>query len=273
MKSQWIKIVLFASVFVFLYACSKNNGAQDILNKARESYSQKDYQQATALIDSIGKQYPKAFTEIKAGMALLDSVRRGENEMTIRICDSLLITNNSALESLKKQFVYKKDKEFDDIGIYYPKEIYSTSLPQNSMLRSAVNEKGEMYIESMFVGSRKHNQLAVITKDGSKAETVRETNDGLNYSFIHSGRGYETIRFTEMTDNGVIRFISDNADKPMSAQLKGKATDSYTLSQNMKSGIVKTYKLKQLITRQDSLNQEREKSIFKIEYLDGRSKQ
>lgn len=273
MKSQWVRVVLFISVFIFLYACSKDNGAQEILNKARESYNQKDYQQATSLIDSIGKAYPKAYTEIKAGMALLDSVRRGENEVTIRMCDSLLMANNNELESLKKQFIYKKDKEYDEVGTYYPKEIYSTSLPQNSTLRSAVNEKGEIYIESVFVGGRKHNQLAVVTKDGKKMETVSETSDGLNYSFIHSGKGYETIRFTEKTENGVIRFISDNVDRPMTLQLKGKNTDSYLLSQNMKSGVSKSYKLKQLITKQDSLNQQREKSIFKIEYLNGRNKQ
>ena len=267
-----IKVALFVSVLTVMSACKKDDGAQQLLNSARESYRSKDYIVANQLIGSIGKQYPKAFEEIKAGMMLLDSVRRGENEVKIKLCDSLLVINNDKLEKLKREFVYKKDKEYDELGTYYPKKTFSNNMPTANTLKSGVNEKGQMHLESISLGGRKHHRLAIKAKDGAKVQTLDETSDGLNYSFQHSGVGYETIRFIEMTDNGVAKFIVDNIKQPMTVTLEGKNTDSYTLTELMKSGIINSYSLKELIVTRDSLNAEREKAMYKIEYLIQRKK-
>jgi len=79
-------------LFVFLYACTsdKDNGAQSRLDNARKYFNQKEYDLATREIDSIKILYPKAIEQRKAGLALLDSVRRGENNHIISTCDSLI---------------------------------------------------------------------------------------------------------------------------------------------------------------------------------------
>lgn len=267
-------IYLFLSAicvaFIFFSCKPGRSDAELALAKAREMYREKDYSGAKQAIDSLKVLYSKAFDEIRAGLALLDSVRRGENELNISVSDSLIGRMSVSVDSLKKMFVYARDKRYDDIGTYYPKETYSAGVPSTG-LRSGVDEKGKMFIESVFVGgSARHNILTVSAKNGLKAQTLAENGDGLNYSFQNSGARFEIIRFSGTTDNGVAKFIAENQDQPLTITLGGRNTNSYSLSPAMKKGILKSYLLSTWIGQVDSLTSEKEKAMFRLEYLNGK---
>lgn len=256
-------------LFGLLSACSsKNNQEPQLwLDAARQHYNQKEYALATQAIDSLKVLHPKAFDQIKAALVLLDSVRKGENNQIIETCDSLISSFEPKIEQTKRMFVYQRDKEYQETGNYIPKESASDII-QGTLLRSGVNDSGQLYIESVFVGGQKHNKMRVSLKDGSFAETLPVTDDGFNYRFSNMGNSYEIIRFSGSAENKIGKFIFSNMDKPLTVILEGSGKYSYNLSQATKSAISKSYQLSVMMIQLDSLKTEKEKAQYRNYYLD-----
>ena len=262
--------VLWASL-VLISCSSDNREAKDALSRARQYYAEADYVAATQEIDSLKKSYPKAFDEIKASLSLLDSVRRGENELIIRQCDSMLINTQHELDSLRKLFHLRFDKKYDEKATYIPKEGHSSGLIRQTTLRSGVVEDGDMFIESIFVGnSKRHYRLKITDKDGNSVQTENETGDGLNYKTTTPATTYEIIKFVEAKLNGLPQFIDINRRGGLTATLEGDARYSYKLPQQVVNSLSQSYRLSSAIKRGDSLIVEKDKAQYKIEYLDNR---
>lgn len=261
------------TLFIFLLACSSgDDSAQSHLDTARMYYKQRKFSLATQEIDSIKILYPRAIEQRKAGLALLDSVRRGENTDIIYTCDSLIKLFEPKVEDVRKMFVYQRNKQYQEAGNYIPREQVTDHIVSTS-LRSGVSESGQLYIESVFVGTQKHNKLKVSLKDGAFAETHAVTDDGLNYRFSNMGKGYEVIRFAGADENGVGKFIFSNSDKSLVASIGGgTGSYTYTLSQITKSAIAKSYHLSVMMIQLDSLKTEKEKAEFRIYNLDNKDK-
>ncbi len=270
MRNYFRNACVFLSIFLF--ACdAKEDGAQLRLDAARSFYYGKEYVLAKQEIDSLKILYPKAFSQIKASLALLDTVRRAENMQIIQISDSLIALNEPTLDKFKKLFSYQRNKEYQESGVYIPKESVEGSVMTGTILRSGVNEDGILYLESVLVGSKQtHNQLTVSTKDGSFVESLPVTDDGLNFRFSNLGKDYEIIRFVGADENGVSKFIFSNIDKHLTVTLKGQGKKSYTLSQTIKFAISKSFQLSTMMLELDSLKTAKEKAEFHIYYLDNK---
>lgn len=269
MKRLSVISAVISAILLIASCTPKSSEALDHLNKARQLYADKEYALAEQMLDTLHKLYPKALEERKAALVLIDSVRRDHQTLQIAICDSLINENLPVLNLLKSQFVYQRNKEYQDQGIYSPKETANSGQVQATTLRSGVEENGSLFIESVFVGnSKKHNKLRVSTKDGSFAETLAVNDDGLNYRFNTGANQYEIIRFTGADENGIAHFITTNAQQPLTLTLEGQAKYSYTLSSQLKTAISKSYQLAILMNQMDSLNNEKEKAKIHISYLD-----
>jgi len=138
------------------------------------------------------------------------------------------------------------------------------------LLRSGVTEDGKLYVESVFIGSQKHNKLRVSLKDGSFAETQAVTDDGLNYRFSNMGKNYEIVRFAGPDENGVGKFIFSNSDKALTATITGNGKYSYTLPQVTKSAIAKSYELSVMMSQLDSLKTAKEMAAFRLYNMDNK---
>ncbi len=254
-------LVLLSIVF---FSCQKKDERAGLhLNIARKYYHEKEYTKAKQELDSLHRKYPKALEERHAALALLDSVRRGENRQTINRCDSLIALHIPDLEKVKNQFSFQKNKEYQAKGVYIPKESAGDGTITGITLRPGVEENGNLFLESIFTGeNQKHNRIKVATKDGSYAETLPENGDGLNYRFSNMGKQYEVIRFTETKENGVAKFIFVNSDKPLTITLTGQNKYSYTLSPNVKSAVSKSFQLSTMMHRLDSLKSAKEQAEF-----------
>lgn len=255
-------------LFVFFIACGPNgNGALVRLNNARNLYLNKEYTQAKQEIDSIHLLYPKAFDERRAGMALLDTIRRAENLQIMTECDSLITLYTPELEKIKSGFLYQRNKEYQETGTYVPKEGITNAI-STTTLRSGVGEDGQLYLESVFIGQQKHNQIKVSTKDGTFIQSLQVNDDGLNYRFSNLGKNYEIVRFAGESENGIARFIFSNQDKNLTITLDGGGRCTYTLPQIIKSAVSKSFQLSTMIIQLDSLKKAKEEAEFKIYYLD-----
>ena len=264
------KIVVFASCLLLIACSSDDKAAQQRLDKARELFRQGDYTLAKQEIDSMKTLYPKAFDRIKESFVLVDSIRYAENTEMIAACDSLMAAYMPVIDSMKQYFIYQRNKEYQETGFFIPKEGYTGDKLSYTTLRSGVDEKdGKIYIESVFIGNQIHNQIKVSTKDGSFAESLPVTDEGFNFRFSELGKQFEVIKFAGKNDNdnGVAQFVYANEDKPITVTLSGGSKNTYTLPQNSKKAIVKALDLSVMMTQMDSLKTEKEKALYKLQYL------
>lgn len=269
---RYINLSIILFFLAFLSSCKekKNEEAILYLSNIETLYKNGEYENALNKVDSIQRLYPKAYEEIKAGLTLKQDIRKALNKEQIRVCDSLLSIYVHKIDSIMEVFVYQKDKE-DTKGIFIPKTV-SNSIATTT-LRAGVNEDGTMYIESVYLGGQQHNKLGVISKDKQSTETLPVNDDGLNFRFSNLGQQYEIIKITPIHDNGLSEFIFKNTDQPLTVQLKGKNTTSYSLSNVQKKAITDSYLLSSWITERDSLLMAKGKALTLINYLDSKKEE
>ncbi|ULB33831.1 MULTISPECIES: hypothetical protein [Proteiniphilum] len=262
-------ILLFINVL--LISCSGGNGAKKYLSDAAIAYQEGNYSLAKLKIDSIKMLYPKSFDEINAGFSLMQQIRMSENIRNIVFCDSMLRESYDSLNEMLTKFDYVRDGRYQEFGEYYPKSYpYHSSLNRNG-LRSGVREKGVFFIESIVLGSGiKHNKIRVTSRDGSFAETLAVTSDGLNYRFNTIDRNYEIVRYSGTDENGVAQFIYTFQDEPLTVHIIGNRTINVTLSNASKKGISQSFELSRLLLNIEQLKLEKEKSEALIKYLESR---
>ena len=265
---KYAKILFTATFILSIISCSEDNKeAKKYVENIRNLYQNGDYKTAKHKIDSIQILYPKAFAEIKEGLALLQDVRRAEDIKQIAFCDSTMLVLQMKTDSVKQAFIYDRNLDYEETGKYLPKAT-SAQILSGTILRSGVNEDGKIYLESVYIGGQSHNMVRVSTKDGLFAETLVAEGDGVNYRFNDLGKQYEVLRFDKSDENGVARFVAAFADKPINVTLKGKNTMSYPLSNIAKKSISDSYRLSDLMLSMDSLKSVKEVSTARIKYLD-----
>lgn len=257
---------------LLLISCSgKGRNAKTYLAEAESALNEGNYSLAKLKIDSIKELYPTSFDEINKGFDLMQQVRMAENRRNIQFCDSMLTVNQQLLTETLKDFTYVRDPQYQEIGDYVPK-IYplNASFQQNG-LRSAVSEKGQMYIESVLSGgSLRHNRIKVTTKDGSFAESLAVTTDGLNYRFSTLDATYEIVRFSGKDDNGVAKFIYTFKEEPVTLSFIGNKTSTVTLSQTAKRAVAQSFELSTIILEIEKLKYEKGRSEALIKYLESK---
>ena len=168
--------------WVLFSVLEKKENAKIYLEEARQAYKESNYMLAKLKIDSIKILFSKSFHEITAGFALMQPIRMSENTRNIIYCDSMLREQYSQLNEMLTKFDFVRDDRYQEFGEYYPK-IYphGASLDRNG-LRSGVGEKGALFIESVLSGTAiQHHQIKVRSRDGSFAESLSVSSDGLNY--------------------------------------------------------------------------------------------
>lgn len=267
-KTKYTFILLLVVLGIVSCGERKNSLATEYLIDIHSLYQHGKYEAALQKIDSIQILFPKAFQEIKDALALKQEVRRASDEKQINNCDSLIVAYQPKIDSIKKLFTYRKEKE-DDYGVYIPKTI-SGNTPNATTLRSGVNDNGYMYIESVYIGGQIHNSIKVNTKDGKFAETLPIEGDGFVFRFSHMGKQYEIVQATSVHDNGLANFIFAYADSPLTVTLKGKNTTSFALPNIQKKAIADSYQLSRLMLQKDSLATAKDKAQMRIKYLNAK---
>ena len=125
-------------------------------------------------------------------------VEQKEAERNLAFCDSLIPVKQQELEGLKKGFNFEKDSAYNEIGNYVSKQQTIERNIQRCYIRSGVNEKGEMYLASVYFGGKpiNHTGIKLSIQDGLFAETPAIPYDGgLNYHFKDLGNTTEVVTY------------------------------------------------------------------------------
>ncbi len=275
MKKYPIVFIIF--YFLFLSSCNNDKKeAQQLLDQAKTFCESSDFGSAKLTLDSLKKRYPKEVEIQKENLQLMRFVDLKEQERNILYCDSMLVVRQLQADSLKPLFIFEKDKEYDEIGKYIDKQQSIERNVQRSYIRSGVNERGEMYLASVYYGSGPihHTQLKVSKSNGEYTETASIPQDGgLNYTFTDLGMTTEVVTYQNGKDSSVISFIYNNKDLPLKAEYIGKKNYSFTIAPGDKKSLAKTFELALVLYDLERLKKEKEKSLQRIEYLQSKLEQ
>lgn len=269
MKKSAICIALAA---VTLIGCNNDEKkAQARLDSARNMYERNELFAAKSEIDSIRILYPKEFKVIREGLTLMRQVEQKEAERNLAFCDSLLPIRQQELEGLKKGFNLEKDSAYNEIGNYVSKQQTIERNIQRSYIRSGVNEKGEMYLASVYFGANplNHTGIKLSTKDGLFAETPAIPYDGgLNYRFKDLGNTTEVVTYQGEKCEDAVKFIFSNQKERIKVEYTGGKPYVLYIADADKKAITSTYELAVVLSDIEKLTKEKEKSIKKLTYLE-----
>lgn len=271
MKRLICNSVLFLLV-VFLVGCGKTKEARAHFEQAKMLYETKQYAAAKSAIDTIRVLYPREIEVLKESLTLMRLVEKGESERNIAYCDSLAPIRMEEAEKLKADFIFEKDSAYEDIGNYIWKQKTVEKNVERSYIRCGVDEKGEIYLASVYFGARKinHTGLKLSAPDGTYAETVSIPYDGgMNYRFTDLGNTTEVVTYKGENCIEAVNFVYGVADKVrINAEYTGGIKFSLNLSENDKKAIRATYDLAVVLSDLEAMRLEKEKSTKKIMYLD-----
>lgn len=260
--------------FLALWTISCNNDsklAENLLNEAQAYYESHEYANAKSYLDSLKNTFPKEAAIQREALQLMRKIDLGEQIRNLNYCDSMLIVCRSKADSLKQHFIFEKDADYDEIGKYVSKQQKIENNVQRSYIRCGVNERGEMYLASVYYGANpiNHSQLKVFAPDGQYTETEIISRDGgLNYSFKDLGTTTEIVTYLKGKDGGVIQFIYNHHNEKLKAEyLGGGKTYTFQITVNDKDAVVETSELATVLNDIDRLEKEIQKAQGRIEYL------
>lgn len=259
---------------LLLGGCGKTKEARAHLEQAKQLYETQQYAAAKSAIDTIRVLYPREIEVLKETLTLMRLVERGESERNIAFCDSLMPLRLEEAEKLKAGFLLEKDSVYQNIGNYVWKQRIIEQNVERSYVRCGVDEKGEIYLASVYFGSRpiNHTGLKLSTSDGMFAETIAIPYDGgMNYRFKDLGNTTEVVTYKGEKCLDAVNFIYNVADKvTVKAEYTGGNKYSLNLTENDKKAIKATYDLAVVLSDIETMRREKEKSAKKIAYIDAK---
>ena len=272
--------IFFPTIFILLAllftSCGESKDARKLLDETQSMYENKNFIAAKSMIDSLNATYPTEIEIRKEALTLMRLVERGESMQNIAYCDSLIPIRFGELDELKKGFVFEKDSTYDEIGNYIWKAMTIERNVERSYIRCGVDEKGEMYIASVYFGGRpiEHTGLKLSAKDGTFAETPAIPYDGgVNYRFKDLGNTTEVVTYKGENCKTIANFVSivDQKER-IKAEYTGGKPFTLNLSDNDKKAIKATYELAFVLSEITAMQKEKAKSEKKIMLIDEKLK-
>lgn len=268
MKKSAICIALAAAT---LTGCSDTEKkAQARFDQAKAMYERNEFFAAKSEIDSIRILYPKEFNVLKAGLALMRQVEQKEAERNLAFCDSMIPVKKAELVELQKAFIFEKDSAYNEIGTYVSKLQTIERNIKRCYIRSGVNEKGEMYLASVYFGGKplNHTGLKLSTPDGLFTETPAIPYDGgLNYRFKDLGNTTEVVTYKGEKSESAVQFIYANQSSRIKAEYTGGKPYVLYIADTEKKAIAATLDLAVTLSDIEKMKLEKEKAIKKLTYL------
>lgn len=267
-------VIYIALAAATLSGCNNTEKeAQARFDKAKAMYENSEFWGAKNEIDSIRIFYPKEFKVLKEALSLMRLVEMKEAERNIAFCDSLLPVRLNEFEELKKGFTFEKDSVYDIIGNFVWKQQTIERNIQRCYIRAGVNEKGEMYLASVYFGGKpiEHTGIKVSTKDGLFAETPAIPYDGgTNYRFKDMGNTTEVVTYKGDNAENTVKFIYANPKVPVKVEYTGGKPYTMTIADGDKKAIAATFDLATVLSDIDKIGKEKDKANKKIAYLQGK---
>jgi hypothetical protein len=266
--------VWLLSILLLAGCGGKTKKAREHLEAAKKLYENRQYAATKSAIDTIRILYPREVEVLRESLTLMRLTERSESERNIAYCDSMTPLRLEEAEILKKGFVFEKDSNYEDIGNYIWKQQVVERNVEHSYIRCGVDEKGELYLSSVYFGSRpiNHTGLKLSAPNGTYAETAAIPFDGgMNYRFKDEGNTTEVVTYKGVNCIEAVNFVYGADDKArIKAEYTGGTASFIYLTENDKKAIRATYDLAVVLNDIEAMRMEKEKSTKKILYLNSK---
>ena len=216
------KILAIITVCAVLLGCAENveKLAGKHLDNAKEAFSMGNYNVAKQEIDSIRILYPKAFETRRQGIRLMQQIEEAEQMRIIEYEDSMIAAATVAFNRIKDNYVFEKDEEYQDLGLYTIKSQAPNRNIDRTYIRAQVDELGRMTLISSYRGSSYIHHDWLKLSVGELYVDTPVSND--RHEFTDLGICYERLSFINGNDGGAAAFISANKDQNITYTLYRK---------------------------------------------------
>ncbi len=245
-------IILLAAVVLFSCETEKKKAAKKLL-QAQILYETGDTTGALLTLDTVKIMYKGAIQEIVSADQFrkeiyADILFRKQDEL-----DSLMVD----FEKLTKQFITEKT-EFDRYTQYIHKRQQFKRRWNKSFMQVHLDERGDLYLSSNYYGEQWLEHTGIRVYDGDiQAKTEKVPLDNvLNHRSDFLETKWEKVSYRDGTDNGVIQFIADNAERNLKAVFLGKRYYYIILEEYDKQAVKDALALSKLLARKKKLEQE-----------------
>ena len=275
------KVIIAIASVLLAAGCRENveKLAERHLNNALEAFSEANYSLAKQEIDSIRILYPKAFKARRKGISLMQEVEVAEQMRTIEYEDSMIALAQAAFEGIREDYVYGKDVQYQDMGLYTVKSQDPIRNIDRNYIRGQVDELGRMTLVSHYRGSSyiHHDQIRL-----NAGETYVETPESdERHEFTDLGICYERLSFLNGNDGGASAFIKANRDKDITYTLYRKTgpdsrravSGSLRMSREDRDAIARLYDLSQVLLSLDGHRKAREEAERHLQFIRSRMKE
>lgn len=244
------KILLKVMIAMLLLAgCAMSDGekAEKLVETAMDHYKNKRYNSAKLLLDSVIFSYSGEKKIVRAAKELQKSVLRVEQEKNLQYLDSLLLIKEAAIVPVMKNFVVEDPGSSEPR--YISKHQQAVRAFERCYLRLHTNKNGVMTLSSHYTGEHHIGHRVVKVKSGEQYCVTDSVGDGVYYhGFESDGISFESVRFANGADNGVVEFIADNYDRRLEVSLineRGR-TYRYYMTETDRKAIRDVYELAML---------------------------
>lgn len=248
-----IKKTLMAIFIAFplssIMSCGSNQSeeeakAEKILTDVKTLYSDKKYDEAMKMIDSLMKSYP----------GMIDMQRKAMHVQTLiiekqTINDSIdneafYLKNKTLADSLLGNFKFVKTEDMVE-GYHVPKSVNPDGLIYQNGIEARVGENSGIYLVSSLHGVPIRHTRLEVSADGETVSTKAvPTGNSRNYRFKNDGRQVEMVTFNTAECDSLCSFVSNNRTKAIRLCFIGKyGKQAMALPDRTKKEIAEAYEL------------------------------
>ena len=275
------KILAVLMLGTVILSCTESieDKAAKHLDNAKEAFSQGKFNLAKQEIDSIRINYPKAFETRKQGIRLLQQVEEAEQLRTIEYEDSMIAAANAAFERIKADYVFEKDDQYQDLGLYTIKSQAPNRNIDRNYIRGQVDELGRMTLISSYRGSSYIHHDWLRLSIGEHYVDTPESND--RHEFKDLGVCYERLSFINGNDGGAAAFISANKDANITYTLYRKTgpessrpvLSNVKINKDDRYAIARLYDLSQVLLSLNEHKKLREEADRHLKFIRSKMKE
>lgn len=268
MCNATIKLLSAAILSAALSACGgpseEQTAAQSLLDQAQQLSQQGQYDDATALLDSLCKAYPKQLDLVREAMHAKAVVLEKVFTAQLAQADSIIAEKMPIAEELGAKFKYVKTEDMVE-GYKILASLERNPLVNRTGIEPRIDDGGNLYLFSLLHGvAAKHEKLGVSLKSDKtqRAETATVPYDDLrNYRFNDiNDVSNETVTFYYDECADFCQFITDNASSNLNLTFSGKRDYTIALDKATKQAIADSYRYSTAI--RDGLAAEKQKLLL-----------
>jgi hypothetical protein len=249
------RIILYALIVVVLAACkpSQRQKAVALINRAKVEIANGDTLNAICKLDSVESKFSKATIQVGVARNLKDELYR----QLIEARKAELLAIEKQIEQLGKDF-RKEKTEFDMYTQYIHKRQTFNRSWDRSFLQVHLDERGELYLTSHYMGDKWLNHTAIRVYDDtlSQKSGIVPLDDPNNRRSDFLDYKWEKVSYTNGRSDSVIQFIADNADRDLKCVFMGEEYYYILLEDYDIAAVTDALALSRAIKRRKALNKE-----------------